>query len=139
MRRERGSAALLLPACVLLVVVLGGITVDHAHAFLAQRELANAVSAAANDAATAIDAGAYYASGQVILDPAAAERRAAAALTGRRGTVAELTSWRVHVLDRGRVEVEATGVVHRIIGGGLPGGASAIRVHARATAEGVHA
>ena len=40
------------PASLLIMVALAAITVDSAIAFLAQRELANATAAAANDAAT---------------------------------------------------------------------------------------
>ena len=49
---ERGSVLLLFPAAVLIVIVLSAITVDSSIAFLAQRELANATAAAANDAAS---------------------------------------------------------------------------------------
>ena len=51
-RGQRGSTLLLFPAALLIVVALAAVTVDSAIAFMAQRELANATAAAANDAAT---------------------------------------------------------------------------------------
>src|SRR5205085_12525816 len=50
---ERGTAVLLLPVCMLILVALASLTFDASHAFLAQRDLANAVASAANDAAAA--------------------------------------------------------------------------------------
>ena len=46
---ERGSALLLVPVGVLIVVLLAGITVDSAAVFLAQREASAAASSLAND------------------------------------------------------------------------------------------
>ena len=71
---ERGSVLLLFPAAVLIVIALSAITVDTSIAFLAQRELANATAAAANDAASrAIDGQAFYQGDRITLDPAAVE------------------------------------------------------------------
>ena len=71
---ERGSALLLFPAAVLIVLALSAITVDSSIAFLAQRELANATAAAANDAASeAVDGEAFYQGDRIMLDPAAVE------------------------------------------------------------------
>jgi Flp pilus assembly protein TadG len=65
---------LLFPAAVLIVLVLAAITVDTSIAFLAQRELANATAAAANDAAgRGVDGGAFYRDDRVELDPHAVE------------------------------------------------------------------
>ncbi len=65
---------LLFPAAVLIVLVLAAITVDSSIAFLAQRELANATAAAANDAATmAVDGQAFYRDDRIELDPYAVE------------------------------------------------------------------
>lgn len=49
MDSERGSALLLVPAGVLIVVLLASIAVDSTAAFLAQREAQAAASALAND------------------------------------------------------------------------------------------
>lgn len=73
-RDERGSILLLFPAAVLVVLVLAAITVDSSIAFLAQRELANATAAAANDAsAMAVDGRAFYRDDRIELDPYAVE------------------------------------------------------------------
>ena len=56
------------------MLALSAITVDSSIAFLAQRELANATAAAANDAASeAIDGQAFYQGDRITLDPAAVE------------------------------------------------------------------
>jgi hypothetical protein len=49
---DEGSALMLMPAGVLIVFVLAAITVDLSLVHLARKELVNAASAAANDAAT---------------------------------------------------------------------------------------
>jgi len=65
---------LLFPAAVLIVLVLAAITVDSAIAFLAQRELANATAAAANDAASrAVDDQTFYQDDRIELDSYAVE------------------------------------------------------------------
>ena len=66
---------LLFPAAILIVVVLAAISVDSAASFLAQRELAGAVAAAANDAATeGLANRAFYQYDRIELDPGAAAR-----------------------------------------------------------------
>lgn len=70
---ERGSVLALVPAGFLVLILLGAIAVDSAVAYQAQEELHDALSAAANDAvAAAVDNHAFYSSGRVTLDPAAA-------------------------------------------------------------------
>jgi hypothetical protein len=49
---DRGSALMLMPAAVLIVLVLAAITVDTAVVHLARRDLLHAADAAANDAVT---------------------------------------------------------------------------------------
>lgn len=71
---DRGSALMLMPAAVLIVLLLGAIAVDLGSVRLAQRRLAATADAAANDAATAaLDRHTYFATGAYVLDPAAAE------------------------------------------------------------------
>jgi hypothetical protein len=65
---------MLMPAAVLVVVILGGIAVDSAVVFTAQRELVSAAQAAANDAvAYGIDESAFRAGRGYISDPARVE------------------------------------------------------------------
>lgn len=69
-RRERGSALMLVPAGFLVMVILGSIAVDSGAAYLAQRQLANALTAAADDAATAALANSsFYGTGALVIDP----------------------------------------------------------------------
>jgi len=49
---ERGSAVILMPAGLLIVIVLGSIAVDLSGLHLAQRELTSTAEAAVNDAVT---------------------------------------------------------------------------------------
>jgi hypothetical protein len=57
---ERGSAMLLVPAALIIVALMAALTIDSAHAFLMQRELAATADAMANDAIAAIDADRVY-------------------------------------------------------------------------------
>lgn len=78
--RERGSVLALLPAAVLIFIGLGTLAVDASVVFLAERQAANLASSVANDAATeAIDIARYYATGEVVIDPARAQAVADAA------------------------------------------------------------
>ncbi|MDQ4070552.1 MAG: hypothetical protein M3203_13935 [Actinomycetota bacterium] len=71
---ERGSTLLLFPAALLIMVALAGMTVDSAIAFMAQRQLANATAAAANDAVTeAMSDSSFYQDNRIELSPAAVE------------------------------------------------------------------
>ncbi|HWG73530.1 MAG TPA: hypothetical protein VG184_05705 [Acidimicrobiales bacterium] len=72
---ERGSALVLVPAGFLVLVMLAAMAVDSAVAFLGQRQLADALAAAANDAASAAIADpSFYASGAVVIDPVRADQ-----------------------------------------------------------------
>jgi hypothetical protein len=100
-----------------VVVILAAITVDSTVMFLGQREVANAVAGAANDAASmGIGNSSFYRAGAVELDPGTAERLATERVR------AALDDDRFRDL---RVEVA-------VVPGG-PGCAPAVRVHASAT------
>lgn len=134
---------LLFPAAVLVVVALAAITVDAAIAFLAQREVANAVAAAANDAAgEGVGNRAFYRGGRVDLDP---------------GTVEQVAAERVRAaLDAGRfhdlvvdvavspastggcaptVRVHASARVRKLFAPAIPGAAAEARTEAVSTAS----
>lgn len=108
---------MLFPVAVLIVVVLAAITVDAAVAFLGQREVANSVSGAANDAATiGVGNRAFYRAGAIELDP---------------GTVDRLARERVRAaLDPDRFHDLRVSVTVVQSGGGCP---PTVRVHASAT------
>lgn len=68
---QRGSALMLMPAGVLVVLILASIAVDMAVVQLRQRQALDLAASAANDAATAADAPALR-SGRFRVDPARA-------------------------------------------------------------------
>ncbi len=133
---QRGSVLVLMPAAVLVFLVLGALAVDSAAVFLAQRQLANAASAAANDAATqAVDLDLFYAGGSVRLVPGDAQRVAVA--TVRRLGLDHLSEVRPVVTVRGDVvEVTVTARAHQIFAPAVPGGADTVAVAATAVAQG---
>ena len=135
---QRGSVLLLVPAGVLVLFVLAALAVDHALAFLGQRELSATAAAAANDAAgAALSDAAFYGgtSGPIVIDGARAERIAADAVARRRPTGVTVTKVVVRV-DGPHVCVGAVGRVTYLftpIVPGLPRGAD-VRGEATATA-----
>lgn len=106
---QRGSVTLwVLGLCVLLLFV-GGLSVDLWRVFSERRALAAAADAAAVAGADATDTDLYRSTGRVRLDPALAERQALdsiAAQTDRRS----LVSVSAHATPDG-ITVEATGRV----------------------------
>src|SRR3954449_13306666 len=68
--RSRGSVLMLMPAAVLILVILGGITFDYAHLYLAKRELTSLAEGAANDAVTyGLDQASVHRGDGYALDP----------------------------------------------------------------------
>lgn len=123
-----------MPAAVLIFLVLGTLAVDAAVVFLAQRQLANAAVAAANDAAAAVDVQRFYGDGSLRLLPAQAQQVAEDSL-GRLELdhLGELRS-DVSVGD-GEVEVTLTASVEHIFSGAVPGGPDTAEVAATAVAD----
>lgn len=75
-RSQRGSALVLVPAAVLVLLILASIAIDSALVFLAQRRLAGACLDAANDAVSqALDQAALFGreGATVFVDQAAAQ------------------------------------------------------------------
>ena len=126
---ERGTALVLVPACMLVVLGLATIAVDGAVLHAAQRRLVAICAAAADDAAGMVDARAVQLDGSVRLDPAAATRVAMArlSLARRVGPPAGPTSVRVDA-GRGTVEVRSSADVDRLVFRLLPGGARSTSV-----------
>ncbi|HWC12598.1 MAG TPA: hypothetical protein VG455_15420 [Acidimicrobiales bacterium] len=132
---------LLFPAAVLVVVVLAAIAVDSAIVFLGQREVANAVSAAANDAASAgLGNRAFYEGGRIDLDAGTVHRLATeqvlAVLDGGRFSDLHVE---VHVAPARasgcppHVRVRAHASVSSLFAAALPGDGGEVRVAATAT------
>lgn len=129
-RRERGSVLLLMPVAVLIVVILGGLSVDRAVLFGAQRELVASTQQAANDAAgLGVDIDALRADGVLRYDADRIDRAVRLAMAGVDGAIVR---WSI----RGdRIEVVAERRVGLIFSKGVPGGPDARPVRATASAQ----
>jgi uncharacterized membrane protein len=73
-RAERGSALLLFPTAIAVLLLLAAIAVDLSTVHLARRELLRTASQAADDAASMIDRGLLRRTGEARIDHAAADR-----------------------------------------------------------------
>ncbi len=133
---------MLVPAAVLVLMILGAIAVDSAVAFMAQRELANAAAAAANDAAgAALSDQSFYGgggegSGTITVDQRSARQVVTRALRARspRG----LTVDGIEVAaSAGQVCVSLRGRVDYLFAKAIPGAAHQAMVEGRATASAV--
>jgi hypothetical protein len=134
----RGSVLALVPAAVLVLILLGALAVDSAAAYLAQRQLSDAMAGAANDAATAaLSDRAFYDRGQLLLDPEAAASVVCRSLTASLDRHVHLTSLEVAV-DRRWVHVRASALTRRIVITGAPLVSRDIAIRAAAAAVAVH-
>ncbi len=138
-RDESGTALLLVPVGILVVMILAAITVDAAVVYLGERAAFDSASGAANDlAAVSLDEVAYRADGSVRPRddlPRLVSSIVPAVETATEGALVP-GSVRVSVraLDGGRVEVVVSGRVRRIFVGIIPGADSEVEVSARAVA-----
>ncbi|MGH9048291.1 MAG: pilus assembly protein TadG-related protein [Acidimicrobiia bacterium] len=108
-RGESGTMTVWMLGLCLMLLLLGGISLDLWRAFSERRALASAADAAAIAGASALDESAYRRAGEVRLEPAAAEQRAETSLAeqfDRRS----LRGSRVAADDQA-VFVEVTGIV----------------------------
>jgi hypothetical protein len=137
-RDERGAALFLLPVGVMIVLLLGALIADTALVFLAEREVVNGATAAANDAAAAaVDLDHLRSTGEVRLDPARAEQLAVDAVRRRTADlfVAPPTV-RARLAGPDVLVVEVTGTVDGVLWS--PGGVFDRSVGARITARPAH-
>ena len=141
-RDARGSVLLLFPAGVLVVMVLAAMAVDASIAFLGERELAAAVAAAANDAATeGLSDEAFYEGGRVELDDAeverVAEQRVRTSVDSDRhaGLEVRATVVRASGSCEWSLRVEASATVRYLFARALPGGPDEARVDSVATSS----
>ncbi|HEX5587054.1 MAG TPA: pilus assembly protein TadG-related protein [Acidimicrobiia bacterium] len=79
-RGEHGTITLWILGCCLMMLALGGISLDLWRAFSERRAIAAAADAAALSGASAIDEGRYRASAELVLVPETAVARARASL-----------------------------------------------------------
>ena len=133
---ERGSAMMLLPAAVLVIVVLGALAVDVAVVHLGERQAFGAATAAANDAATyGIDPSTLRSGGGPSIDPARARHAARASLAGEDSLDPDAAP--VVRIDGTSVTVTVTLRVEYVFSQGLPGAPDSTTVMAQATADAV--
>ena len=132
---ERGSVLMLMPAAILIVVALSAVAVDLSTVLLAQRELASAADAAANDAVTyGIDEDHLRRGGRYRLDPGRVERAVTAALRTQGLATARRE---IEILGARTVRVTLRRWVTYIFAPAIPGsrGRTAVTAGATATAE----
>lgn len=134
--RDCGSVLLLFPAGILIVLLLGSLAVDSALIHLRQRELMDAATAAASDAANiALDVEHYRATGQRRLDAARAVRAARESLAAREILVDLAAPPRIRLRSIDEVEVHLELRVVRIFGSLVPAGRRSIVVTATGIAR----
>lgn len=104
---------LLLPVAVIIVAMFAALTINAAHAFLMQRELAATVDAVANDAVAAIDPAGVYAGEGIALYEADAVLQAVVGenLRGRVNDEVELDTIDITRVEDAGVEVAASATV----------------------------
>ena len=131
---QRGSALLVLPAALFVVLVLGAVAVDLTVRHLAVHQAVDAAAAAANDAVTVgLDEAALRSGAGYRVDPERAREAA------RRAVAARSLRHRVTRLEVSvgpgpdEVTVEVVLVVDPVLAGALPGGGP-VEVRGRATA-----
>ncbi len=133
---------MLFPAAVLIMVALAAMAVDSSIAFLAQRELANATAAAANDAAAqAVSDSSFYEQNRIELSSSTVE---SVAVDRVRSLIDETRHHGLSVEAEAqppvgpgcgwRVRVRATSEVDELFGRALPGGSGRVDVRAQASA-----
>lgn len=137
---QHGSVLMLMPAAVLVLVILAALAVDAAVVFLAQRQLADATAAAANDAAgAAVSDHRFYEQGEVVIDRMEADGVARQAFAvhlpdADPSARLRLTGSPDVVVAGATVCVAADAVVELIFSPALPGLRGEVRVSARSTA-----
>ncbi len=122
--RERGSALMLMPAAVLILIVLASIAVDFTIVRLGGRELTALADAAGNDAATLALARAGFDEGTVILDERRAREVVAATVAATASPVDDIVVVDVSATDidgAPGVSVTLTGTVDYVFATAIPG------------------
>lgn len=131
-RDERGFLTIWLLGLCLILLVLGGVSLDLWRAFSDRQALAGVADAGALAGAAGLDVDAAR-RGAALLDPADAQRRAEAAIAGQVDS-GGLVGWRFVIApDRTSITVTADGLVHltllRLLLGDRP-----LALHASSTA-----
>jgi Flp pilus assembly protein TadG len=133
-RPDRGSALMLMPAGLLIVLVLASIAVDMSLAHLRKRQAFELAAAAANDAATAaVDQGRLRTTHDYVLHPERA-RAVVADVVAASELAPELARPPVVTVTAAGVRVEITLEAAYIFADVIPGAPDGTEVTASATA-----
>ena len=133
-RRDRGSALMLMPAGLLIVLVLASIAVDMSVVHLRKRQAFELAAAAANDAVTAaVDQGRLRTTHDYVLDPERA-RAVVADVVAASEVAPELTGPPVVTVTAAGVRVELALEADYIFADIVPGAPDGTEVTASATA-----
>ena len=128
-RSERGTALLLFPAAVMVLMVLAAIAVDLTSIHLARRELYRTASQAADDAAAMIDHHSLRAGDLRTIDLGAATRLVRSELAAAKLPGAVVDGPRVRLGPRpGTVEVTLTISVEHFFAKAIPGAGESERI-----------
>ena len=128
---------ILVPAGVLVLMILGAICVDFSIAYLAQRQLQDAASAAVNDAAGAglDEARLRVGDGTTTLDPGLARQVALQSLEATAHGPVRITAPPVVEVSGTHVTVRLQGDAPYVFSGVIPGAPKRARVRAVAGGE----
>jgi Flp pilus assembly protein TadG len=136
---ERGSALLLVPVMVLILILAAGLVVDSSIAFSTKRDLVEAASAAANDASSAISEDPTYTSGGTILSGDLVSKRAQQAIDARRNHLGHDVTVQTAIVTgadgRPAVRVTVTGSAHFLFSKAIPGRSSTMQLSATVTSS----
>lgn len=113
---DRGTAFILAPVAVVIIVFLSAIAIDATAMFLTRQTLSDVAAAAANDAAGAgLDTVAFTHDGELRLDPIRARAAAFASIDAQRGQLPDDIEIDVQITNPGSPD-SSPSVVVRITG-----------------------
>jgi hypothetical protein len=127
---------MLVPAGFLVLIILGALAVDSAGTYLAQQQLRDSLTAAANDAVGAgLSSSAFYSQGLISVDPARAAGVVCLSVAAQPD--GDLHQVRLWMATRGdAIRLRATATVHAVFGRAIPGfGVRPIQASTSAVAE----
>jgi Flp pilus assembly protein TadG len=126
---------MLMPAAVVVLLVLGAITFDFAHLYLAKRELQTAAESAANDAVTfGVDQAAVRRGDGVRLDESSVLQAVELSIAAHGNELHLVSAPRVEIVGAGEIRVDLTARVDFVFAPAVPGSPHNSIVHASATA-----
>jgi hypothetical protein len=112
---------ILVPAGFLVLILLAAMAVDGAVAYLGQRQLSDALAAAANDASGAgLSSSGFYGQGQIALDPRHAAQAVCRSLAAQANRDLHHLELRIAVVGRG-IRLDGTATVDAVFGRLVPG------------------